>query len=82
MVKVKVCGITNLADAEKALEYGADALGFNFYPPSSRFLAPEKAGAILRQLPADAWNVALFVNEAKERIRQILAEGMLPDRRS
>jgi len=82
MVKVKVCGITNLADAEKALEYGADALGFNFYPPSSRFLAPEKAGAILRQLPADAWNIALFVNEAKERIRQILAEGMLPDRRS
>ncbi|HEX6436548.1 MAG TPA: phosphoribosylanthranilate isomerase [Candidatus Binatia bacterium] len=81
MVKVKVCGITNLADAEKALEYGADALGFNFYPPSSRSLAPEKAGAILRQLPADAWNVALFVNEAKERIKQILAKGTLPEGR-
>ena len=82
MVKVKVCGITNLADAEKALEYGADALGFNFYPPSSRCLAPEKAGAIVRQLPAEAWNVALFVNEAKGRIRQVLASGAMADGRS
>ncbi len=82
MVKVKVCGITSLADAEKALEYGADGLGFNFYPPSPRYLPPEKARAIVRQLPADTWNVALFVNEAKERIRQVLAEGALQDGRS
>ena len=47
MVKVKVCGITNLADAEKALEYGADALGFNFYPPSPRYLAPDEARAVV-----------------------------------
>jgi phosphoribosylanthranilate isomerase len=79
MVKVKVCGITSLADAEKALEYGADALGFNFYPPSPRYLAPDKARAIVHQLPAAACNVALFVNEAKERIRQVLAAGALPD---
>ena len=79
MVKVKVCGITSLADAEKALEYGADALGFNFYPPSPRYLAPDKARAIVHQLPEAAWNVALFVNEAKERIRQVLAAGTLPD---
>src|SRR6266545_2059533 len=50
-VKVKVCGITNLADAEKALEYGADMLGVNFYPPSSRSIAPEKAREILQALP-------------------------------
>jgi len=79
MVKVKVCGITNLVDAEKALEYGADALGFNFYPPSPRYLVPEKARAILRQLPAASCNVALFVNEAKEQIRQVLADSALPD---
>ena len=82
MVKVKVCGITNLADAEKALEYGADALGFNFYPPSPRYLAPDEARAIVRQLPARSCNVALFVNEAKERIRQILAAGAPPDGQS
>jgi phosphoribosylanthranilate isomerase len=82
MVKVKVCGITNLADAEKALEYGADALGFNFYPPSPRYLAPDEARAIMRQLPAGSCNVALFVNEAKERIRQILTAGALPDGQS
>jgi phosphoribosylanthranilate isomerase len=51
MTKVKVCGITNLADAEKALEFGADALGFNFYPPSPRCIAPEEARAVLQRLP-------------------------------
>ena len=39
-VKIKVCGITNLADAEKALELGADMLGFNFYPASPRAIEP------------------------------------------
>ena len=47
-VKIKVCGITNLTDAEKALEFGADILGFNFYPPSPRCIAPEKARKLSR----------------------------------
>jgi phosphoribosylanthranilate isomerase len=81
MVKVKVCGITNLADAEKALEYGADALGFNFYRPSPRFVTPEKASAIVHALSAAEWKVALFVNETKERVREILAFGALGDGR-
>ena len=80
MVKVKVCGITNLADAEKALEFGADMLGFNFYPPSPRSIAPETAREILRQLPASTFNVALFVNEGKERVRDVLAKGQLEGR--
>jgi len=81
MVKVKVCGITHLADAEKALEFGADALGFNFYPPSPRCIAPEKARAILSALPERSCNVALFVNEPKERVREILSSGLLADGR-
>jgi phosphoribosylanthranilate isomerase len=77
MVRVKVCGITTLADAEKALEFGADALGFNFYPPSPRAIAPQKARAILQEMPAQCCNVALFVNESKEKVRAIVAYGEL-----
>ena len=71
-MKVKVCGITNLADAEKALEYGADMLGFNFYKPSPRSLAPEKDLAIIEHLPAESFNVALFVNEEKSRVLEVI----------
>ena len=80
-VKIKVCGITNLDDAEKSLEFGADILGFNFYPPSPRCIAPRKAREILERLPADAFNVALFVNEPKARVNEVLAAGQLPDGR-
>lgn len=72
MVKVKVCGITNLADAEKSLEFGADLLGFNFYPPSSRCIAPQAAAEIIAALPAGLFSVALFVNETKERVREVV----------
>src|SRR5215831_8561287 len=72
MIKVKVCGITTLADAEKALEFGADALGFNFYPPSPRCLAPEKAREMLEHLPPDFCKVAVFVNEPRERVTEVL----------
>ena len=81
MVKIKVCGITNLADAEKALEFGADSLGFNFYPPSPRSIAPEKARGILQQLPEASCNVALFVNEPKERVEDVLRNGGLDGER-
>ena len=81
MTKVKVCGITSLVDAEKALEFGADALGFNFYPPSPRCIAPEKAHDLLRQLPETSWNVAVFVNEPKERVREIITYGELANGR-
>lgn len=79
MTKIKVCGITNLDDALKAVELGADYLGFNFYPPSPRYIAPEKARAILARVPERVGNVALFVNEPKEKIREILACGALAD---
>jgi phosphoribosylanthranilate isomerase len=72
MVRVKVCGITNLDDAIKAVELGADFLGFNFYPPSPRYIAPEKARAILARVPAQVGKVALFVNEPKEKIREVI----------
>ena len=81
MTKVKVCGITNLADAEKALEFGADALGFNFYPPSPRCIAPEEARAVLQRLPEGCCNIAVFVNEPKEKVRGIITHGELANGR-
>jgi phosphoribosylanthranilate isomerase len=77
MVKVKVCGITNLDDAVTALEFGADLLGFNFYPPSPRCLAPEAAAAVLAGLPDTSCNVAVFVNEPKERVWEVMGRANL-----
>ena len=81
MTKVKVCGITNIQDALKAVEFGADLLGFNFYPPSPRYVAPETARTILGELPPGIENVALFVNEPKERVHEVLGYGLLADGR-
>lgn len=80
-VQVKVCGITNLADAEKSLEFGADMLGFNFYGPSPRAIAAAKAREIIERLPANSFNVALFVNEVREKAQQVIAAGQLGDGR-
>jgi phosphoribosylanthranilate isomerase len=81
MVKIKVCGVTNLADAEKALEFGADALGFNFYPPSPRYIDKESARAIVLTLPETSCNVAVFVNESKKAVSDVLARGEARSRR-
>ncbi|HEY1373620.1 MAG TPA: phosphoribosylanthranilate isomerase [Candidatus Binatia bacterium] len=75
MVKIKVCGITNLEDALAAIEFGADYLGFNFYPPSARCITAEKAHEMIARLPAAIGKFALFVNEPKARVREILAAG-------
>jgi phosphoribosylanthranilate isomerase len=67
-----------LTDALKAVEFGADFLGFNFYPPSPRCVAPEKARAILGEVPPEIGNVALFVNEPREKVEKTLEFGLLP----
>jgi phosphoribosylanthranilate isomerase len=72
MVKVKVCGIGNIEDALKSIEFGADALGFNFYPPSPRYIGPEQARKILIQLPEGMCKVALFVNESRANVAAVL----------
>ena len=62
MVRVKICGITNAADALAAIDAGADLLGFNFYEQSPRFVTSADAERIGRQLPKKVDAVGIFVN--------------------
>ena len=69
---VKVCGITSLADAEVAVEAGASALGFNFYPLSPRAIAPEAARTIIEQLPPEVIKAGIFVNVRSDAVAAIM----------
>lgn len=66
---VKVCGITNTRDALVSLDAGADALGFNFWPGSKRFV---KETGFLTDLPKDFWRVGLFVEEDPQKVRDTM----------
>src|SRR5438309_7866822 len=68
MVRVKICGVTNWADAKLAIDAGADALGFNFYPPSPRAVAPAQAWGIIRRLPPFVEAVGVFVNWSSDAV--------------
>jgi len=70
-VKVKICGITNWTDARRAMEGGADLLGFNFYAGSPRYIPPAKARRIVRRLPKRISAVGIFVNETEEKMLEI-----------
>jgi len=71
MLRVKICGITNLEDAALAVRLGVDALGF-VLAPSPRQVSPETVRDIVREIPPLVETVGVFVNEAPSRIREIM----------
>ena len=61
-MQVKFCGFTQASDVQQAIELGADALGFVFYPPSPRAVTADQAQSLVQQVPAFVSVVALVVN--------------------
>ena len=76
MVRVKICGITNIEDALQSIDAGAHALGFNFYPQSPRYVEPSAARRIVEQLPASILCVGVFVNlPDAEQVKGVASEA-------
>ena len=71
MTWVKICGITNVDDARAAVQAGANALGFVFYPKSPRRVTKEMAQSIIAQVPQHVDKVGVFVNETVNAVSEI-----------
>lgn len=67
-IQVKICGITNVDDAEAVVKFGADAIGLIFYEKSPRFLSSKKAKEIIAHLPPFIVRVGVFVNPSREQV--------------
>jgi phosphoribosylanthranilate isomerase len=72
MFRIKICGITNEADAREAADAGADAVGFNFFRKSRRFIEPDVARQIAASMQAGVMRVGVFVNHTAAEIVDIV----------
>ena len=73
-MRVKICGITTVADAALAVRAGADAIGLNFYDRSSRVVSVARARRIVASLPPFVWVVGVFVNATAATINRLSRE--------
>lgn len=74
---VKICGITRPEDARVAVDLGASAIGFIFWPRSARYIDPARARAIVDTLPAFVTPVGVFVNETVAQVNAVAREAAL-----
>ena len=66
--RIKICGLTREEDVDVAVAAGADAIGFVFYPPSPRYVMPQRAAELAKRIPPFVDVVGLFVNETPELV--------------
>lgn len=76
-MQVKICGITSLKDALLAAKNGVAAVGFVFYPPSPRFIEPQKAAQIVKALPARLVKVGVFVHAKESYVQRTFEDCRL-----
>jgi phosphoribosylanthranilate isomerase len=74
LTRIKICGLTRPEDVDAAVDAGADALGFVFYPKSPRYVCPQTAAALIRRLPTFVSSVGLFVNAPETEIAAVLRQ--------
>lgn len=74
MIRIKICGLKRADDAAAAVAAGADALGFNFWKRSPRYVEPAEAARIVSNIPPRVLTVAVFVDEELERVLGIAEE--------
>jgi phosphoribosylanthranilate isomerase len=75
-IPIKICGLTRSQDVQAAVAAGANAMGFVLYPPSPRYVTPQRAAELASLLPAFVTPVLLFVNASATEIEQ--AAGLVP----
>jgi phosphoribosylanthranilate isomerase len=71
-VRVKICGINDPEAFDAAIAAGADWIGFNFFPPSPRYVTPPQAAALSARVPGGPPRVGLFVGAAPDGIAAVL----------
>lgn len=70
-MKIKICGITKLEDAQMCVEHGVDAIGFIFFPKSKRYISSEDAKNIATSLPIFTHKIGVFVDEDVDEVNRI-----------
>jgi phosphoribosylanthranilate isomerase len=75
-IHVKICGVRNEGDALSAIESGADALGFNLYPGSKRYIQWKKESEWIRKLPVEVSRIALVVNSTLDEASALLESDL------